>query len=383
MNRVVINLDALRHNMRQVATLLERHGARWSVVTKALSGHRDTLGALHAMGVRSFADTRVASCQTLGELAPGAERWYIRPPHLSVVPEVVAHSEVSLNSELVTLRALDAEAARQGTRHRVVLMNELGDLREGITPSQLVEVFTAARGLANLDIVGVGSQMGCLSGALPTAEQVAQMNLLREYLQLQFAHKLPLLSGGSTVFLPLLRDGKLPPGVDHYRIGEALYLGTDLVDGGLMPGYRDDVITLEAEIAEIKEKSLVPLGDTSAHTPFAKLEGQVGAAEQRRGYRALLALGQLDTEVGGLEPIEPGFQVAGASSDILVVNVGADHQGLDVGDHIRFRTSYSAFVRLMSARFVDAVVEPPLEAFVAALGSEDMVPLPPSLPALS
>jgi predicted amino acid racemase len=211
---------------------------------------------------------------------------------------------------------------------------------------------------------------------------VAQLLLLLELLRLKHGRPLELLSVGSTVFLHMLCRGTLPPGVNHFRNGEALFLGTDLVTGGQLPELRDDVVVLEAEINEIKKKSLIALGDTSAHTPFAKLEANPAAelAPDARGYRALISVGQLDTEVSGLTPLEPGLTLAGASSDISVVNVGEDHRGLDVGHVIRFKTDYSAFVRLLSARYVPTVVEPALDAFVATCAGEGRVEVPPALP---
>ncbi|MEZ4650513.1 MAG: hypothetical protein R3E97_17355 [Candidatus Eisenbacteria bacterium] len=144
---------------------------------------------------------------------------------------------------------------------------------------------------------------------------------------------------------------ELPRAINHFRIG-ALFLGTDLINGGILPGLRDDVVELEAEIVEIKEKQLVPLGETSGETPFETLSTEEISPGQR-GYRAVLAVGQLDTEVAGLTPIEPGVQLAGASSDLSVVNLTDGPAGRKVGDSIKFRVGYGAFVRLMANSYID------------------------------
>ncbi|MFH1810756.1 MAG: alanine racemase [Pseudomonadota bacterium] len=381
MNRVVLNLWALRDNLRILSRWLGDYGARFSVVTKALGGHAEALRALRLLGVNSVADTRVANLRALGEMMPDAEKWMIRPPHLSVADEVVRLAQVSTVTEVATLQALDAAAHAQNLRHGVLIMIEQGDLREGVLAGQLDEIYAAAQALEHLDVVGIGAQMGCLSGAAPSPDQVDQLRLFADYLRMKYKKPLPVLSAGSSATLHLLCEGGLPVGINHFRIGEALFLGTDLVTGGQLPELRSDVLTLEAEICELKEKSLQSSAELGATTPFTSVDAasatppEVGA----RGYRALLALGQIDTEVAGLTPLTPDYQIAGASSDITVVNVGAEPGSLKVGDHLRFRTSYSAFARLLSSRYVPTVVEPDLGTFADRLDDADRVDIPPVL----
>jgi len=381
MNRVTINLDALRHNFRHIHGLMERQGASWSVVTKALCGHEDTLRALRVLGARSVADSRLDNLRAINRAAPDMERWYLRLPHISVADQVVELSDVSLNTEIEVIGALSKEAVRQERVHRVVIMIELGDLREGILPGSLVRFYREVFEMPGIEVLGIGAQIGCLAGAIPNVDQVAQLLLYRELLELKFDRKIPLVSAGSSIFLSLILDGKMPKGVNHYRIGEALFLGTDLVNGGKLPELRDDVIHLEAEIAEIKEKSLVPWGETGG-TPFDSV-GPPSPDQQlapgQRGYRALVTVGQLDTDVAGLTPLNTGYQVAGASSDITVVNLGDSPDGLQVGDSIRFRTSYSAFVRLMNDSYIHKEVRPALDEFRAELPEHWNIEVPPTL----
>jgi len=387
MNRVVINLEALRDNLQAVDGWLRQYGAAWTVATKALSGHGETLRALIAMGVRSVTDSRLDNLRAMGELSSELERWYLRPPHPSAAAEVVAHSDVSLNTELATLEALSREARAQDRLHSVFPMVELGDLREGIPPAELLDFCSRANALPGLRLAGLGAQLGCVSGLGPTPDHVAQLQLYLELVERKLGIKLPLISAGSTMFLPMLLDGVLPPGVSHWRIGEALYLGSNLVSGGLLPGLNNDVIRLEAEVVEIKKKSLIPLGQVVEGTPFAPLAPEHGEGEavrasaaMQRGYRALIAIGQLDTEVSGLEPVDTRQQIAGASSDITVLNIGQDHNGLEVGDTVRFKASYSAFVRLLSARYLPKEVQPPLEDFLRKLPDGGIASVPPVLP---
>jgi ornithine racemase len=384
MNRVTINLEALRHNFRHINGLMERMGASWSVVTKALCGHEETIAALHVLGARSVADSRLDNLRAIHRAAPDMERWYLRLPHLSAVEKIVELSDVSLNTEIEVIAALSKEAVRQDKTHHVIIMIELGDLREGILPGSLVRFYQDVFELPNINVMGIGAQIGCLAGAIPNVDQVAQLLLYRELLELKFDRKIPIVSAGSSVFLSLILDGRMPKGVNHYRIGEALFLGTDLVTGGRLPELRDDVVCLEAEIAEIKEKSLVATGETGTSAPFDSIPppaSDVPAhAPGQRGYRALVTVGQLDTDVGGLTPLNGNYQVAGASSDITVINLGDSPDGLQVGDTIKFQTNYSAFVRLMSDPYIDKEVHPSLEVFRQEIPDHWNIEVPPTLP---
>ena len=172
-----------------------------------------------------------------------------------------------------------------------------------------------------------------------------------------------MISGGSSSVLPLLLEGTLPKAINHFRIGEAIFLGTDIVNDGTLPGLRDDVVLLEAEIAEVKEKGLVPLSETTSMTPFELTDTEEDLLPGQRGYRALISVGQLDTDIAGLTPVNPEHRIAGASSDITVVNLGSDAGGLKIGDSIKFRVNYSAMLHLMVGKYVAKEVTPPLAEF--------------------
>ncbi len=356
MNRITINTQALRHNLGVVNGWVRSHGAYLTVVTKALCGHAQAIGQLRSLGVESMGDSRLANLEVISEVVPGVETWYLRPPHRSAIPEIVRLSDVSLNTELEVIKAVNDEAARQGRTHHVIIMVELGDLREGILPGALIKLYKEVFDLPNIEVLGIGANLGCLTGCVPNIDQLMQLVLYRELLQLKFDRKLPLISAGSSAVLPLMLDGRLPRSVNHFRVGESILLGTDLVNGGTMEGLRDDGATLEAEVIEIQEKGLVPLGETTEMTPFTPVGEEESFTPGQRGYRALVTVGQLDTDISGLTPINPEYKIAGASSDITVVNLGEDPAGLRVGDTVSFRMGYSGFVRLMANKYTEKKV---------------------------
>jgi len=372
MNRVTIHLEALRQNLETVNGWMREHGSTWTLVTKVPCGHRETLRALRMCGVRSVGDSRLENLRALETIAPELQTWYLRIPDLSSIESVVRLSSVSLNSEISVIHALDEEARRHDKVHGIIIMIELGDLREGILPGSLIKFYRQIFELPNIRVLGIGSNLGCLAGAVPTIDQFMQLVLYRELLELKFEHRLELISAGSSVSLPMVLEKQLPRAINHFRIGEAIFLGSNLIAGGTIPGLRDDVVMLEAEIAEIKEKGLVPLGETAAITPFQS-EAEEDTTPGQRGYRALISIGQLDTDIYGLTPVNPHYQIAGASSDITVINLGEDADGLKVGDTILFRPNYSALLRLMSGRYLEKAVTPSLEDFSQLLSDQPLV----------
>ncbi|MBU0984488.1 MAG: alanine racemase [candidate division Zixibacteria bacterium] len=379
MNRVTINLDKLRHNIGIIRGWMEKHNASWTVVTKVLCGHTDTLRALQMLGVRSVGDSRLDNLRAIEEIGQDFESWYLRVSDMSSVENVVRLADVSLNSEISIIKALNEEARRTNKTHRIVIMIELGDLREGILPGSLIDFYQQVFQLSNVEVIGIGANLGCLAGAVPNVDQFMQLALYRELLELKFERSLPIISGGSSAVLPLLLDNQLPKSVNHFRIGEAIFLGTDLVNGGTLPGLFDDAIILEAEIAEIKEKGLVPLSETTSMTPFEASQPDTDLSPGQRGYRAIVSVGQLDTDIGGLVPVESQFQVAGASSDVTVINIGDGPGGLKVGDSIKFKLNYAALLRLMSGKYVRKEVHPSLDRFDDNLPQSQLLGVAPAV----
>ena len=352
MSRVLIRTGALRHNFRVIDDWMNRAGVSWTLVSKVLCGNRPVLELLYGLGVRSFGESRLENIDEMPPLGDDAEIWYLRGPEASQVEQVVRHCAVSLNSELTIIRELDACAGRLGKRHKIVIMIELGDLREGVLPTHLTAFYEQVLALENVEVMGVGSNLGCMFGAIPSVEQMAQLSLYRELLELKFGKKLLLISAGSTAALPLLLDGQMPRTINHYRIGEALFLGSDLSSGGSLPGLRTDAVEIEGRVLEVKEKSLFPMVPTGEDvSPFDNKPGDEVQPGQR-GYRALVDIGNLDTDVQGLTPVESRFQIAGGSSDLLVLNVGSSRGALSIGDRVRFRPNYSALLRAMNSRYL-------------------------------
>lgn len=355
MNRLTIDLEALRHNIRVVSGWVEKHSARLTVVTKALCGHGGVLRAIHSFGVRSVGDSRIENLRAIRDHMPDVESWYLRPPHTSALRKLLPLCDVSLNSELEVIREIDAECRRSATTHQIVIMVELGDLREGVLPGKLLDMTANILQMPNIRLVGLGANLGCLNGAIPMAEELAQISLYHELLELKYGISIPYVSAGTSGGLRLMAAGELPKAINHFRVGEAILLGTDPVTGECLPDLRSDVATLEAEIVEAKEKRLIPSIET-ADTPFEEVETAEDSEPGQRGYRAIVTVGHVDTDIGGLVPLRPEIAIAGASSDVAVLNLADEATDAAMGETIRFRPNYSAFVRLMNNPYTEKIL---------------------------
>jgi predicted amino acid racemase len=351
MTRLEINKDAFAYNCRTIRSWMEYRDVDWFAVVKALSGHSQSIQLMMEAGIRHFAGSRLENLETIQQMNTDCHVWYLRPPSISEVSRMVSCCDGSLNSEIETLFLINQEARKISKRHKIILMIELGDLREGILPENLVKFYESVSQLDYLEIMGIGSNIGCLHGSLPTREQYSQLALCRELIELKFKTKLKWVSAGTSVALPWLKEGTLPSEINHFRVGESLFLGNSLLNGKRLQPLRGDVFELHAEIVEYSEKSLSPTVGGGEINPFPTIpleEIRPGA----RGRRALISIGRLDCDVTGLAPLDTGHQIAGATSDLTVVNISAEAKPLKLGEKMRFTPNYSALIGLMHSRYV-------------------------------
>ncbi len=69
--------------------------------------------------------------------------------------------------------------------------------------------------------------------------------------------------------------------------------------------------------------------------------------------RALLNVGREDIDVEGLRPHEPRFEVLGASSGYLILDVTSAAGRVRVGDVLSFFVNYGALLSVMTSEYVE------------------------------
>lgn len=344
--------DKLKANFHHLSHLFKSRGMAWGVVSKLLCGNEMFLDLLIQLGVEEIHDSRISNLKTIKRINPGVQTVYIKPPAKGSVPGVVTYADVSMNTEYYTMKLLSEEARRQGKVHKVIIMIETGDLREGVMGSELVHFYEKVFELPNLEIIGLGTNLNCLHGVMPSQDKLVQLSLYKQIIELKFNVKIPWVSGGTSVTIPLLLNRQLPAGVNHFRVGETLFFGANLFEEKTIEGMHDDVFILYTEIIEITEKPMVPHG-TLAANPQGEIMEIDKSLYGKTSTRAIIDVGLLDVDPKYLITKSHDFEVVGASSDMLVLNLGQNKKQYKVGDVVSFKLKYMGALAVLNSNYIE------------------------------
>lgn len=352
---LTINREKLQDNYGRLEQLFSSHGMSWGVTTKLLCGNEDYLKEVLDLGIREILDSRVSNLKTVKELCPEAQTVYIKPPARRSIADIVQYADVSLNTELATIRALSEEAVKQGKLHKIIIMIEMGDLREGVLRDDVVDFYQQVFELPSIKVIGIGTNLNCLSGVMPSEDKLIQLGLYKKIIELTHHVTIPWVSAGTSVTIPLLEQGRVPEAVNHFRIGETLFFGLNLFTGETFAGMHSDVIKLHAEVIEVSEKPTTPSGDLGAN-PFGDTAEVDAQQPLETSHRAILDIGYLDINPDYLIVPEGELTVLDASSDMLVLDLGDNSGKLKVGDVVSFELKYMGALHLMNSPYIDKLV---------------------------
>jgi len=350
--RLEIYTDRIRNNARAVIDLCHAHGAQVAVVTKVMSAHPALLHALASGGADMIADSRILNLQSIANTGLHLPTMLLRAPAPSRVADVVRCADISLNSSLETIELLSLAAQLTKVRHKVIVMVDVGDLREGVWPDRVASVVREAARLPRIEIIGLGANLACYGGVIPTHENMQMLVDIRDACCKATGLDLNLLSGGNSANLPLLAEGGMPAEINHFRIGEAITLGRNVLDRTPWPGTRQDTFRIVAEILEIERKPSVPIGPRCQDA----VGGHVEFGDRGVRKRAICNIGRQDVVVDGIQPEDSGIIVLGGSSDHLVLDVEEAHTAVRVGDEVAFYPSYGALRAATTSPYVQKVV---------------------------
>lgn len=347
--RLEIDLDKIHHNASALVERLSKCGISVTGVTKATLGSSKLAGTLIRAGVKGLGDSRIENIESMRRAYVSASMTLIRSPMPSQVDRVVTHADASFNTELDVIRLLSSAAQKAGLTHGIMLMVELGDLREGILPGDLEETVRKTLRFPNIALKGIGANLACRSGVTPDSKNMAELSGLANSIEAKFGLKLSVISGGNSANLPWALGGDETGRINNLRLGESILLGREPLHRQPIPGLHTDAITLIAEVIESKIKPSAPWG-VIGQTAFGEKP-----PEANRGdiSQTILALGRQDIDPDGLVP-PSGIEVIGASSDHLIVDSGTCP--LPVGAEIAFQLNYSALVRAMTSPHVAKVM---------------------------
>ncbi len=344
--------NKLRENFDFLKKEFDTNEVSWGVVSKVLCGNRKYIKELIDMGADEIHDSRISNLAKVKEINPKVQTVYIKPPSKRNLSDMVRYADVSLNSELNTIRWISEEAVKQNKKHKIIIMVETGDLREGVMGDHLIDFYAKVFELPNLEIIGLGTNLNCLNGVMPSADKLIQLSLYKQIIELKFNKKIPWVSAGTSVTIPLMLHKQLPKGVNHFRVGETLYFGVDLFEEKTIEGMNPDVFELFAEIIEMQEKPLLPTGNL-ANNPQGETVDIDESLYGKSSYRAILDLGLLDVDPKYMIADDGEFEILGASSDMLIINLGENPEKYKVGDLIKFRLKYMGALAILNSSYIE------------------------------
>ena len=319
-------------------------------VTKGTCGMPQVARAMLRGGVTGIGESRFENIRRLRASGIDAPIMLLRSAPLSLIEEVVKTVDISLNSELATIRELSRVAERMARVHDIILMVDLGDLREGIWPSDLMPTVEQVTALPGVRIAGIGTNLTCFGAIIPTEINLGELAGHAEKIRSTFGLDLTYVSGGNSSSLPLLLAGRMPKGVNHLRIGEAILQGgRDTFHDEPWAELDRDIFLLSGELLEVKTKPSVPIG-TMGVDAFG---GRPQFEDKGERLRGIVNIGREDVAVEGLTPVAAGIEVLGASSDHLILDVAEAKPAPQLGDRIAFRMSYAAMLAAMTSEYVE------------------------------
>ena len=347
----------LEENYAFLDNIFKSRNIEWGVVSKLLCGNTIYLKEIIALGVREIHDSRISNLKKIKALDPGIQTVYIKPPAKRSIEKIVRYADISFNTEVYTIQLLSDEAVKQNKVHKIIIMIEMGDLREGVMGEELIAFYGAILEMPNIEISGIGTNLNCLSGVMPTQDKLIQLSLYKQLIEAKFNISIPFVSGGTSVAIPLILKNANPLAVNHFRIGEALFFGKDLFTGHTIEGMHNDVFKLYAEIIEITEKPNTPtgeLGENVAGNSFSMNDvDDLGITS----LRAILDIGLLDMQPQYIEADDTDITIVDASSDMLVIDISKSKKSYQIGDLIAFKIRYMGALYLLNSEYIDKTIE--------------------------
>jgi predicted amino acid racemase len=344
--RLLIDLKKIEHNIMVIAELASKQNIKITGVTKCCCGDPNVGGAMLAGGAELLADSRVENLKRLKESGIDCELMLLRTPMISSAKEVVEHSDISLNSDISVLNQLSKEASKSNIVHKVVIMVEMGDLREGVPIEPLDNLLIKTSKLKGLEIIGLGMNLACYGGVVPTEYKLIEFSELVDRIENDLGFPLKIISGGNSANIPLLLNSEKITRVNNLRIGEGILLGLETVNRTPIPDTYQDAFILEAEIIELYKKPSIPNGEISQNafgeTPEFEDVGEI--------LRGIIAVGRQDVIVEGLKALDNRVTILGSSSDHLIVRIDSDQY--KVGDTIKFLMDYGGLLHLNTSKYV-------------------------------
>lgn len=346
-----MNIDKLKHNYDFLNNLFSSNNIHWAIVSKMLCGNKLFLSEVLKLGIKQICDSRLTNLKTVKLINDKIQTFYIKPPASRDITNIIKYADISINTEISTIRSLSRVAKKHNKVHKIFIMIEMGELREGVLRDDFMKFYEKVFKLENIEVIGIGTNFSCLYGVLPTVDKLIQLSLYEQLIEAKFNKEIPYVSGGSSVVIPLLISKILPKGINHFRIGETFFLGSDLYNNSNIEGMKFDIFKLYVEIIELTKKSTTPSGELGTNVEGKSFDfdsDELG----KKSIRAIINLGLLDVEDKHIWPVDKKIELVGASSDMFVIDLKDNPKQYKVGDLLEFNMDYMGILRLMNSRYI-------------------------------
>lgn len=361
MAELIIQTEKIKNNIKFLSNYFNKNNIHWSLITKVFSGDKDFLKNVLTDDViekiDAVGDSRLTSLKNLKAVNPNMRTIYIKPPAQMYANDVIKYADISLNSSLTTIKALNTAAKKANKNHQIIIMIELGELREGIKRTDIISFYEQVFELSNIEVIGLGSNLGCMYGVEPTYDKLLQLCLYKELISAKFNKDLKYISGGTSITLPLIKQKLIPKDINHFRIGEAAFFGLSPLDNNQFEDLSTETFEFSANIIELEEKKIIPEGIISdsnvGHTADYD-ETNLGETS----VKAILDFGLLDVDKDDLDMLDKEIEFVGITSDMIVIDLGLNltkdgKKKYKLGDKVKFKPNYMAVARLLNSKFID------------------------------
>ena len=346
-----VNLEKLACNTKALVEKCGKSGIDVVPVTKVYCGIPEIAKASVSAGAKMLADSRIENIIKLKDI--NIPKLLLRIPMLSQVDEIVEHVDISLNSEYEVIKALSEKSLKKGKVHKVILMVDIGDLREGVWYENAVESAGRILELKGIELIGIGTNLTCYGAVIPSKDNLGLLVSITEKIESKYNIKLSIISGGNSSSIYMIEKNEIPKGINQLRLGESIVLGYETAYGDKIEGTWQDVFTFLAEIVELKEKPSIPIGETGVDA-FGEKPVFTDRGVRKR---AILAAGRQDVKIDGIKPRDKDAIVLGASSDHLIIDVSDCKKEYKVGDVLEFDMDYGALLAAFTSGYVHKIIE--------------------------
>ncbi|MFP4478938.1 MAG: alanine racemase [Candidatus Izemoplasmatales bacterium] len=344
--RIIINTkNILENSKKMVAMAKENHIDYVMAIVKVFSGHLNFIENLSHTGITHIGDSRIQNLKKMKTI--NLPKVLVRIPMISEARDVVKYSDISLNSELETIKKLNTEAKKVNKKHQIILMFDLGDLREGYYHSQdYLKDIESILDLENIHLLGIGTNLTCYGGLVPGKEILQRLVSIKDKIESHFDIQLDIISGGNSSTVTFFNKNEIPEEINSLRLGESIFFGKETSYSTNIDGLNHQNFVLEAEIIECKLKPSFPEGQTTINSFGEK----VTIEDKGIMKRAICAIGKQDVILANINPLDSSVKVIGGSSDHLILDVS--NTDYKVGDIIGFNVNYPGLLHLMNSDYV-------------------------------